>query len=61
MFKSLNCGPGSSDNKKDILKNLQIVQKKIKTKLKKIILLKQIHSNKFHFIDKNLKLKNYKF
>ena len=61
IFKSLNCGPGSSDNKKNILKNLQIVQKKIKTKLKKIILLKQIHSNKFHFIDKNLKLKNYSF
>ena len=48
-------------NKKNVLKNLQIVQKKIKTKLKKIILLKQIHSNKFHFIDKNLKLKNYNF
>ena len=61
IFKSLNCGPGSSDNKKNVLKNLQIVQKKIKTKLKKIILLKQIHSNKFHFIDKNLKLKNYNF
>ncbi|MDB4140779.1 peptidoglycan editing factor PgeF [Candidatus Pelagibacter sp.] len=61
IFKSLNCGPGSLDNKKDVLKNLQIVQKKIKTKLKKIILLKQIHSNKFHFIDKNLKLKNYNF
>ncbi|MDB9844551.1 peptidoglycan editing factor PgeF [bacterium] len=61
IFKSLNCGPRSSDNKKNVLKNLQIVQKKIKTKLKKIILLKQIHSNKFHFIDKNLKLKNYNF
>ncbi|MDA9648241.1 peptidoglycan editing factor PgeF [Candidatus Pelagibacter sp.] len=61
IFKSLNCGPRSSDNKKNVLKNLQIVQKRIKTKLKKIILLKQIHSNKFHFVDKNLKLKNYNF
>ena len=61
IFKSLNCGPGSSDNKQNILKNLQIVQKKIKTKFKKIILLKQIHSNKFHFIDKGLNLKNYNF
>ena len=25
IFKSLNCGPGSSDNKQDILKNLKIV------------------------------------
>ncbi|MDA9108430.1 peptidoglycan editing factor PgeF [Candidatus Pelagibacter sp.] len=61
IFKSLNCGPGSSDKKKNISKNLQIVQKKIKTKLKKIILLKQVHSNKFHFIDKDIKLKNYNF
>ena len=61
IFKGLNCGPKSLDNKKNVLKNLQIVQKKIKTKLKKIILLKQIHSNKFHFIDKDLKLKNYNF
>jgi YfiH family protein len=59
IFKSLNCGPGSSDNKKNVLKNLQIVQKKFKTNLEKIILLKQIHSSKFHFVDKNLKLKNY--
>ena len=61
IFKSLNCGPGSSDNKKNVLKNLQIVQKKFKTRQKKITLLNQIHSNKFHFIDKNLKLKNYNF
>ena len=61
IFKSLNCGPGSSDNKNNVLKNLQIVQKKIKTRQKKITLLNQIHSNKFHFIDKNLKLKNYNF
>ena len=61
IFKSLNCGTGSSDNKKNVLKNLQTVQKKIKTRQKKITLLNQIHSNKFHFIDKNLKLKNYNF
>ena len=56
IYKSLNCGPGSFDKKKNILKNLQIVEKKIKSKSKKIILLKQIHSNKFYYIDKNLKL-----
>ena len=61
IYKSLNCGPGSFDKKKNILKNLQIVQKKIKSKSKKIILLKQIHSNKFYYIDKNLKLINKKF
>ena len=61
IFKSLNCGPGSSDNKNNILKNLNIVRKKINIKSKKIFLLNQIHGNKFFFIDKNLKLKNNKF
>jgi len=56
IFKSLNCGPGSSDNKKNILKNLETVSNKIKAKSKKIILLNQIHSNKFYYIGKNSKL-----
>ena len=58
IFKSLNCGPGSSDNKKNILKNLETVSNKIKAKSKKIILLNQIHSNKFYYIGKNSKLNN---
>ena len=61
IFKSLNCGLGSSDNKKDILRNLTIVRKKIYPQSKKIILLNQIHSNKFHFIDKTSKLVKNKF
>ena len=61
IFKSLNCGLGSSDNKKNILKNLKIVSNKIKAKSNKIILLNQIHSNKFHYINKNLKLNNNRF
>jgi len=55
IFKSLNCGPGSSDSKKNVLKNIKIVSKKINNKSKKIVLLNQIHSNNFHFINKNLK------
>ena len=58
IFKSLNCGPGSSDNKKNILKNLETVRNKIKAKSKKIIFLNQIHSNKFYYIGKNSKLSN---
>jgi len=61
IFKSLNCGLGSSDNKKDILRNLTIVRKKIYPQSKKIVLLSQIHSNKFHFIDKTSKLVKNKF
>ena len=55
IFKSLNCGKGSSDIKKNVQKNLRIVSRKIKNKSQKIVLLKQTHSNKFHFIDKHLK------
>jgi polyphenol oxidase len=57
IFKSLNCGPGSSDKKNNIQKNLKIVGNKIRSKSKKIVLLNQIHSNKFHFISKRSKLK----
>ena len=61
IYKSLNCGPGSADKKKNILKNLTIVKKIIGPKSKKIILLNQIHSNKFYFIDKNSKILRDKF
>ena len=54
----MNCGPGSSDKPKDIQKNLKIVCKKIKAKSKKIFLLNQVHSNKFHFISEHSKLYN---
>ncbi len=55
IYKSLNCGMGSLDNKKNINKNLKIVCKKISPSYKKLILLHQIHSNKFHFLNKNYK------
>ncbi len=61
IFKSLNCGPGSSDKKKNVLSNLQIVCKKISPNSKKIFLLNQTHSNKFHFMDKKLAIRNNKF
>jgi polyphenol oxidase len=50
----------SSDKKTNILKNLEIAGKKIKVPFKKIVLLKQIHSNKFHYITKHSK-SNSKF
>ena len=52
IYKSLNCGYGSLDNKTNVKKNLQIVRKKISNKAKNILLLNQIHSNKFIFIGK---------
>jgi YfiH family protein len=61
IYKSLNCGLGSSDSKSNILKNLAIVEKKINSNAKKIILLNQIHSNKFYYIDKKSKFNDIKF
>ena len=60
IYKSLNCGIGSSDSKKNVLKNLKIVCKKINCTYKNLILLNQVHSNKFHFINKNYKFKKKK-
>ncbi|MDC0142823.1 peptidoglycan editing factor PgeF [Candidatus Pelagibacter sp.] len=55
IYKSLNCGAGSFDKKINIKKNLNIVLNKIKYKKKKLILLNQIHSNKFYYLKKNPK------
>ena len=59
IYKSLNCGKGSLDNKKYINKNLIIAGKKISKSYKKLILLNQIHSNKYFFV-KDYKLNKNK-
>ena len=55
IYRSLNCGPGSNDNKTKVIKNLRIVKNKINKNSKNIFLLHQIHSNKFVFINKSSK------
>ena len=55
IYKSLNCGSGSFDKKINIKKNLNIVLNKIKYKKKNLILLNQIHSNKFYYLKKKPK------
>ena len=57
IYKSLNCGPGSGDKKLKIKKNLQKVRKKISTKAKNILLVRQFHSNKFIYIYEKYKKK----
>ncbi len=57
IYKSLNCGPGSLDNKKNVNENLKIVSRKIGCKKDSLILLNQIHSNKVFFIKKKRKEK----
>ena len=56
IYKSLNCGKGSKDNKKNIRKNLDFVAKKMAVERNKLILMHQIHSNKVIEIKRN----NYK-
>ena len=57
IYKSLNCGIGSSDLKKNIKKNLEIACRRIDSSYNNLILLHQIHSSKFFFVDKNRKCK----
>ena len=57
IYKSLNCGYGSNDKRKNVTKNLRIVSNKIGCKLSSLILLNQIHSNKFYFCKKKSKKK----
>ena len=53
IYKSLNCGKGSKDNKANIKKNLKFVSKKINIKLNNLKLMHQTHSNKVIFVSKN--------
>ena len=53
IYKSLNCGSGSSDTKINVRKNLKIACRKINSSYNNLILLHQIHSNKFFFVNKS--------
>ena len=59
IYKSLNCGTGSNDNKKNIKKNIKKVCNKIKCHKSKLVLLNQIHSNKVYSL-KTISKKNLK-
>ena len=52
IYKSLNCGKGSKDIKKNVNANIKKVCKKIGCSKSHLILLNQIHSNKVHVINK---------
>ena len=56
VYKSLNCGKGSRDNKKNIQKNLKLVARKMRVKPEYLILMHQTHSNRVI----EIKRKNYK-
>ena len=57
IYKSLNCGIGSKDKKTNIKLNLDIVRSKLRTKSGQIFLVKQVHSNKFIYLNKDTHIK----
>ena len=57
IYKSLNCGPGSNDKRSTVKKNLFIVKRKISKSSKNILLLNQVHSNKFIYINNKFDIK----
>ena len=60
IYKSLNCGIVSKDKKIHVKKNLNKVCKKIGCSTKNLVLLKQIHSNKYYLISKKTSGKRIK-
>ena len=57
-YLSLNCGLGSGDKKENVLKNLNLVSKKIGYKDEVLITLNQIHSNKVVYFENESSIKN---
>ena len=58
IYKSLNCGMGSKDKKEIVLKNLELISKKIGCKKESLITLNQKHSNKVIFFKNKKEIKN---
>ena len=57
-YSSLNCGLGSEDKKKNVLKNLNLVSKKIGCRDELLITLNQMHSNKVVYFENESSIKN---
>ena len=55
IYKSLNCGLGSNDRKKNVLENLDIVSEKIGLDAENLFIMNQTHSNKVVVINEENK------
>ena len=55
IYSSLNCGLGSDDKKSNVLKNLDIVSKKIGFTAENLLTMNQTHSNKVVVINSSNK------
>jgi YfiH family protein len=58
LYKSLNCGLGSKDQKENVLKNLELVAKTISCKKKSLITLNQMHTNQVVYFKNEKSVKN---
>jgi len=57
-YGSLNCGLGSDDQRKNVLKNLELVSKKIGCKKESLITLNQKHSDQVIYFKNERSVKN---
>ena len=57
-YESLNCGLGSDDQRENVLKNLELVSKKIGCKKESLITLNQKHSDQVIYFKNERSLKN---
>ena len=57
-YESLNCGLGSDDQRENVLKNLELVSKKIGCKKESLITLNQKHSEQVIYFKNERSLKN---
>ena len=58
VYKSLNCGLGSNDNKENVLKNLELVSSKINCKKDSLITLNQKHTDQVVHFKNEISVKN---
>ena len=58
VYESLNCGLGSSDNKENVLKNLELVSNKINCKKDSLITLNQKHTDLVIHFKNEISVKN---
>ena len=58
LYKSLNCGMGSKDEKDKVLKNLEYISNKIGCDKEMLITLNQKHSNEVIFFENPSEIKN---
>jgi len=57
-YDSLNCGLGSKDKKGNVLKNLELVCKKMSCKKESLITLNQRHTNQVVYFENEMSVKN---